>query len=136
MQAAVRRLPRAPARRQSEKLIKETQAFAADDTGLLDALPIAAAIMERRPDGELFVAGNNSRFSTVVQQSTCTALNWNDADCLRTGPISEMIHAFFDGASVGGDLDFKDGEGVGSRYFRMKLAPLPRAKDGDPRCLL
>ena len=136
MQAAVRRLPRAPARRQSDKLIKETQAVAADDTGLLDALPIAAAILERRADRELFVAGNNSRFSMVVQQSTCTALNWNDADCLRTGPISDMIHAFFDGVSVGGDLDFKDGEGVASRYFRMKLAPLPRAKDGDPRCLL
>ena len=108
----------------------------ADDSGLLDALPIAAAIIERTPKAKLKVAAYNSRFSDAVEQSSCTALNWDEADCLRSGPISDLIQSFFDGSDTGGELDFKDGEGVSSHYFRMKLAPLPKVQGNVPRCLL
>jgi diguanylate cyclase (GGDEF)-like protein len=47
-----------------------------------------------------------------------------------------VIHGFFDGKDVVGEMDFRDGEGVSGHYFRMKLAPLPRGEGSAPRCLL
>jgi len=108
----------------------------ADDSGLLDALPIAAAIVERTAKGKLKVAAHNSRFTSTVEHSSCTALDWDDADCLKSGPIADMIQSFFSGSDSAGELDFKDGEGVSSHYFRMKLAPLPKVDGNVPRCLL
>ena len=108
----------------------------ADHAGLLNALPIAAAIIERQDDRGLKVAAHNQRFVDTVQQSTCSALDWNEADCLREGPIAETLQAFFDGSDVVGERDFRDGEGVSGHYFRMKLAPLPRGEGAAPRCLL
>jgi len=108
----------------------------ADDTGLLGALPIAAAIVERGADRSLHVVSHNSRFSDTVSQSSCTAPDWSQADCLKSGPIAELIQRFFDGTDITGELDFKDGEGVSSRYFRVKLAPLPKRKSKSSRCLL
>ena len=64
------------------------------------------------------------------------ANDWNEADCLKSGPIADLIHRFFDGTDVTGELDFKDGEGVASRYFRVKLAPLPKKKGRPARSLL
>ena len=108
----------------------------ADHSPLLEALPIAAAIIELSAVSELKVMAFNDRFAQAVEQSTCTALDWDEADCLKSGPISEVIHNFFDGADPAGELDFKDGEGVSSRYFRLKLAPLPKTDSERPRCLL
>ena len=107
-----------------------------DDTGLLDALPIAAAIIERGDDGGCKVTSHNSRFFDTVQRSSCTALDWNEADCLKSGPVAEILQKFFAGNDPGGELDFKDGEGVSSHHFRLKLAPLPAGKTDAPRCLL
>ena len=107
-----------------------------DDTGLLDALPIAAAIIERGDDDGFKVTSHNNRFFDTVQRSACTALNWSEADCLKSGPVAEILQKFFDGNEAGGELDFKDGEGVSSHHFRLKLAPLPSAKTDAPRCLL
>jgi diguanylate cyclase (GGDEF)-like protein len=107
----------------------------ADDTGLLGALPIAAAIIERDDKG-LKVSAHNDRFFETVSQSSCTAPDWNEAECLKSGPIAELINRFFEGEEVKGELDFKDGEGVACRYFRVKLAPLPKKKSAAARCLL
>jgi diguanylate cyclase (GGDEF)-like protein len=106
-----------------------------DDIGLLNALPIAAAIIERTENGLLHVAAHNSRFVDVVEKSNCTALNWDEAECLKSGPIAELIQSFFEGSNETGELDFKQGEGVSSHFFRLKLAPLPK-KESAPRCLL
>ena len=108
----------------------------ADDTGLLDALPIAAAVIERAEDRSFSVALHNSRFLELVERSSCTALDWNHADCLKEGPIAALLHDFFDGADESGELDFKDGEGVSAQFYRIKLAPLPRSNAADGRCLL
>jgi diguanylate cyclase (GGDEF)-like protein len=136
MQAAATRLPAAHRARRTDKPTANAQLAFAHSLGLLDALPIAAAIIERTASGELTVAAHNDRFVDTVQKSSCTALDWNEADCLKTGPISEILQAFFDGTNRTGELDFKDGEGVSSHFFRLKLAPLPKVEANVPRCLL
>jgi diguanylate cyclase (GGDEF)-like protein len=136
MQAAVSRLPAAPRQRRTDKSNAKAHVALADSIGLLGALPIAAAIIERLADGSLKVAAHNERFVDTVERSSCTALDWNEADCLKSGPISDLLHAFFDGTEATGELDFRDGEGVSSHFFRLKLAPLPKADSGAPRCLL
>jgi diguanylate cyclase (GGDEF)-like protein len=108
----------------------------AGDTGLLDALPIAAAVIERTADGCFRVAAHNSRFLETVDRSSCTALDWNDANCLKSGPIADLLEKFFDGSDIAGELDFTDGDGVSAQFYRIKLAPLPRNGGSSPRCLL
>lgn len=135
MQAAVHRLAVGQGRTRAGKARGNPPFVVADDSGLLAALPIAAAIVERGTDRRLLVTAHNHRFSDTVRQSTCVADEWNEAECLKTGPIGELIQSFFDGDNVAGELDFKDGEGVSGRYFRVKLAPLPR-RDAAARCLL
>jgi len=106
-----------------------------DDLGLLAALPIAAAIIERTPEGQLRVTAHNDKFVDAVYRSTCTATDWNEADCLKTGAIADVVQRFLDGMDPAGELDLKQGEGVSSQFFRLKLAPLPRNSGGE-RCLL
>ena len=136
MQAAANRLPRAERPRRGENPSAKPHIAIADDTGLLAALPIAAAVIERLQDRCLKVAGYNSRFFDTVKQSTCTAIDWNEAACLKSGPIAELLQKFFDGTDLVGELDFMDGEGVAARFFRVKLAPLPKKKGRPARCLL
>jgi diguanylate cyclase (GGDEF)-like protein len=136
MQAAVNRQPTATRQRRADNVSARPHLVTADDTGLLDALPIAAAVIVRDDDGALKVAAYNRRFLDTVERSTCSALDWNDAECLKAGPVADMLQAFFDDGQIAGELDFKDGEGVTSHYFRMKLAPLPKGEGEPPRCLL
>lgn len=135
MQAAA---SRAAAERQhrADNLGATPHLAAADDSGLLDALPIAAAVIERADDNSFSVAAHNSRFLETVQRSNCTALNWNDAECLKSGPIADLLRNFFDGTDETGELDFKDGDGVSAQFYRIKLAPLPRGSGSERRCLL
>src|SRR5580765_7061749 len=103
MQAATHRLPRAGRQRRVDNPVPKPHLATADDTGLLDALPIAAAIVRRGKDRELNVAAHNSRFFDTVQRSACTATDWNDADCLKSGPIADLLQGFFDGTDIGGE---------------------------------
>ena len=136
MQAAASRARVTTKRRRTETLSAKPHLATADDTGLLNALPIAAAVIESDHDGDFWVAAHNSRFLDTVEQSACTAIDWNEAECLKSGPIAELLEKFFDGTDDAGELDFKDGEGVSSHYFRVKLAPLPKANGSTRRCLL
>ena len=135
MQAAATRPATATRHRRTDNPIVSPHLANADDSGLLDALPIAAAIIERDEDGVFSVASHNGRFVELVERSNCTAIDWNDADCLKTGVIAELLQNFFDGAPTS-ELDFRDGDGVSAQYYRVKLAPLPRAGGATPRCLL
>lgn len=136
MQAAASRLPGPSRHRRADNPGAKPHVATADDTGLLAALPIAAAVVARCEDGCFKIGSYNSRFFDTVKQSSCSALDWNEADCLKSGTIAELLQKFFDGTDVVGELDFRDGDGVSARYFRVKLAPLPRKKSKDPRCLL
>ncbi len=109
---------------------------AAADIALLDALPIAAAVIARLGDGRLSLLKYNRRFAETVEQSTCTAIDYGDADCLRDGPIAGLLQQFFGGGGGASELEIRDGEGVAAQYFRIRLAPLPCAGDAAPRCLL
>jgi len=135
MQAAARR-PVTERHRRADKMSATPHLAIADDTGLLDALPIAAAVIERDTDGSFAVAAHNSRFLATVERSHCTALDWNEADCLKSGRIAELLRNFFDGVDETGELDFKDGDGVSAQFYRIKLAPLPRTNGSKKRCLL
>lgn len=135
MQAAVNRLPNRKTGRQGENHHAKAHLATGDDAALLGALPIAAAVIGNQ-DGCLKVLDYNDRFMQTVELSTCKAIDWNDADCLKDGMIAEVLREFFGDFSSPGELDFRDGEGVSARYFKMKLAPLPQSKGSFPRCLL
>ena len=136
MQAAATRSAGVQRLRRPDRLKATPHVAAADDIGLLNALPIAAAIIERIDDNSLCVAIHNRRFIEAVERSNCTAIDWDDAECLKTGAIADLIQNFFDGTDQLGELDFKQGEGVSSQFFRLKLAPLPKKESSGPRCLL
>ena len=136
MQAAAKRLSGEQNSRRAHDPMQHSRLAAADGSALLDALPIAAAIIGRNGDNQLQVLDHNARFKDTVDQSTCTALNWNEADCLRDGPIASLIHGYFAGDDPVGELDFRDGEGLSARYLRIKLAPLPKVDKDVPRCLM
>jgi diguanylate cyclase (GGDEF)-like protein len=135
MQAAVNRLPNRKTGRQGENHHAKAHLAMGDDAALLGALPIAAAVIGNQ-DGCLKVLDYNDRFMETVELSTCRAIDWNDADCLKDGAIAEVLREFFGDFSSPGELDFRDGEGVSARYFKMKLAPLPQGQGSSPRCLL
>jgi len=136
MQAAATRPAAASRHRRSDNLGVIPYLAIADDAALLNALPIAAAIIERAADHSLSVSAHNRRFLETIERSHCTALNWSEADCLKSGPIAEVLHNFFAGIDTSGELDFKDGDGVSAQFFRLKLAPLPRTGESGDRCLL
>jgi len=135
MQAAVNRLLDNQIVQQGANNRKKSHVATADDAALLDALPIAAAVIGKGATG-LNVLSYNERFRETVELSTCSALDWDEADCLKGGPIADMLAEFFANPVASGDLDFRDGEGVAARYFRLKLAPLPLGEGKIPRCLL
>ena len=109
---------------------------AGDDLALLSALPIAAAVVAKGEDGKARVLAHNSRFVDAVASSTCTAADWNDADCLKSGPIAELFETYFSDACSPDELDLRDGEGVAARYLRIKLAPLQAEGGAVQRCLM
>ena len=136
MQAAVNRLPGRKTIRQGEKSRITPHLATADDAALLGALPIAAAIIGKADDG-LKVLSYNDRFRNAVELSTCSALDWDDADCLQgRADRRSCSRSFSKIRNRSDELDFRDGEGVSARYFRLKLAPLPSGHGDMPRCLL
>ena len=108
-----------------------------DHETLLNALPIASAVIARAPGGALDLLSYNQRFANVVAASTCPGIDSSELACLKSGPIADLLQLFFDGADGADELEFRDGEGIGARYFRIKLAPLPGRRRADvKRCLL
>ncbi len=135
MQAA-KRVQGAPERVRAAALTALYAPFeSAGDQPLLDALPIAAAIVGRSDAGDLELLAHNRRFAEGVELSSCATTDWSSAACLKKGPIGRLIQAYFDDLEVD-ELDFADGEGVSARYYRIKLAPLSRVPGNMPRCLL
>jgi diguanylate cyclase (GGDEF)-like protein len=109
---------------------------AADDIGLLDALPIAAAVFTLK-DGKLWIETMNARF---LDLAGCHGAREKFAETFKhfaTGAGGEFTRSFLDNpAEASDELEFADGEGVGRKFLKMKLAPLPRSSSGLPRCLL
>ncbi len=109
----------------------------ADNSALLAALPIAAAIVGLTSKGILKLIEHNHRFDEVIAQTNDEAMmNGDFRHCLHL-QISGMMSAFLADAAAPSELDFCDGDGIGARHFRIKLAPLQRDPARDrPRCLV
>ena len=117
---------------------EDSRRSSTDHESLLDALPIASAVIGRTADDQLALVSYNRKFADAVAASTCTVgIHAEEKACLQEGPIADLLRAFFDGGANSDELEFRDGEGLSARYFRIKLAPLPaRRKNDGPRCLL
>jgi diguanylate cyclase (GGDEF)-like protein len=136
MQVAAKRAG-APVRATASPPRDDARGPDADHSSLLNALPIASAVIERGPERGLGLVAYNQRFADAVAASTCAGLDSEEKACLKAGPIADLLQRFFDGEGDAADLEFRDGEGLGARYFLIKLAPLPAQRKGDgPRCLL
>ena len=94
---------------------------------LLEALPIAAAIVEHEAGATRIVAFNG-RFDETVHISTAGSHDAVARTCLEgDGLIARTLEQWFRTDNAPGDLEFRDGSGVTARFYRLKLAPLPSA---------
>jgi len=136
MQAAA---PRRPARSGApDAFAPEGSGVSPDDRVLLDALPIAAAVIGRTGEGRLRLVAYNQRLRTAVEGAHGGRFDPLALPFLQRGRIADLLSAYLAGShGTADELDFRDGDGIGASYFRMKLAPLPRHKaSGEKRCLV
>ena len=109
----------------------------AEDSALLAALPIAAAIVGLTSSGILKLIERNPRFDDVIALTGDAAMQSGDFRHCMHLQIAQLMMAFLADFNAPSELDFCDGEGLGSRHFRFKLAPLKRDETYDrPRCLV
>ena len=108
-----------------------------DGHALLAALPIAAAIVGLTSSGVLKLIAHNPRFDEVIAQTGDEAMIKGDfRHCIHL-QIATLMTGFLADGDASSELDFCDGDWIGARYFRMKLAPLARDPERDsPRCLV
>jgi diguanylate cyclase (GGDEF)-like protein len=108
-----------------------------DGTALLAALPIAAAIVGLTSKGILKLIEHNERFDEVIAQSGDEAMMSGDfRNCVHL-QIAGLMSAFLADGAAASEMDFCDGDGIGARHYRIKLAPLSRDEvRGSPRCLV
>ena len=136
MQAAINRLSRGATVRQGEKSRASPHLAVADDTALLDALPIAAAIF-RLNNGKLWIEAVNRRFLDLAGCHGATESFAETFKTYATGPGGTFTRDYLtDPASAPDELEYAEGEGVGRRYLKLKLSPLACKSPDTPRCLL
>lgn len=99
-------------------------------------MPIAAGVFGTR-DGKLWVHALNARF---LELAGC---NGNAAEFVayfkhhNVGNGGAFVRAYLDDPAKAPDqMDYEFGEGLGQKFFTLKLAPLTPAPDGSARCLL
>jgi len=136
MQAAANRLS-APKRVRTAHTAGTIAALATnDDTALLEALPIAAAVVGLTSKGILKLIDRNTRFDEVIARTGDAAMMSGDfRECTHI-QIAVLMQAFLADFDAPSELEFCDGEGVAAHHFRIKLAPLSRDEKGRPRCLV
>jgi diguanylate cyclase (GGDEF)-like protein len=109
---------------------------AADDFGLLHALPIAAAVFTLK-QGKLWMEATNTRF---LELAGCCGAPEKFASTFKKyaeGPGGAFTREYLlDPVGAAADLEYAEGEGVARRFLRLKLSPLAGGMDGTPRCLL
>jgi diguanylate cyclase (GGDEF)-like protein len=98
----------------------------ADGPVLLDALPIAAAIIEKQR-GVIGIAAWNDRFAEAVALSSAGSMAVLSERCARReGIIANYLAEWFaDDEGSRTDFEFRDGNGISARFYRVKMAPLP-----------
>ncbi len=103
---------------------------------MLDALPIAAAIVSLNKHGVLKLIDNNPRFDEVMTLTGDAKIMAGDFRQCHHVEIAQLMQAYLADFDAPSELDFSDGEGLRSRHFRIKLAPLSRSETEGPRCLV
>jgi diguanylate cyclase (GGDEF)-like protein len=138
MQAAVSRSAAPPGARDAAlDGPSQPRATNADNSALLGALPIAAAIVGLTSKCVLKLIERNARFDEVIAQTNDAAMIAGDfRHCVHL-QIAQLMSDFLADANAPSELDFCDSEGISARHFRIKLAPLQRDPERDrPRCLI
>ncbi|QDP20208.1 putative bifunctional diguanylate cyclase/phosphodiesterase [Sphingomonas xanthus] len=108
----------------------------ADDSALLDALPIAAGIFGLR-DGKLWVYALNRRFFDVAECGGDTAAFAEMFHHYADSSSGRFVRQFLDNPATSADeLDMVEGDGPQKRYLKLKLAPLTADSRGKARCLV
>jgi len=103
---------------------------------LLDALPIAAAVVGITPHGVLKLIDRNNRFDEAMATTGDEAMKSGDfRQCVHL-QISNLMQSFLADFNAASELEFCHGEGITARYYRIKLAPLPPDETHGPRCLV
>src|SRR4051794_22077511 len=75
---------------------EETRRTGSDHEALLNALPIASAVIGRAADNSLILASYNQKFADSVAASTCTVgIHAEEKACLQSGPIADLLQRFF-----------------------------------------
>jgi len=111
-------------------------AMADGDRDLLEALPIAAAVVGLTSRGVLKLIDRNIKFDEVMATTGDAAMIAGDfRDCTQV-QIARLMEGFLADFNAPGELDFCHGEGVAALHYRIKLAPLARDPQYGPRCLL
>ena len=102
---------------------------------LLDALPIAAAVVGRTPSGTLKLLDRNTKFDEVMATIGDSAMMVGDfRDCTQI-QIARLMEAYLADFSAPSELEFSHGNGISGLHYRIKLAPLERDSEWGPRCL-
>lgn len=136
MQAAAARPAGIQRLRRSDSSNATPHLRAGDDTGLLEALPIAAAIFSQK-DGKLWVHTMNPRFLELAGCGGDPKLFAQQFKQYSAGPGGRFTLDYLsDPASAPNELELTEGEGVAKRFLTIKLSPLASKPGEDRRCLM
>ena len=107
-----------------------------NDRDLLDALPIAAAVVGRTGRGVLKLLDRNIKFDEVMAMVGDAAMMTGDfRDCTQV-QIAQLMEAYLVDFNSPSELEFSHGNGISALHYRIKLAPLARDPEWGPRCLV
>ena len=141
MQAAKQpEMGRDPARVDAAHSRESAEAYARFDIHagheLLDALPIAAAVVGLNSRDVLKLIDRNSKFDEVMASTGDEKLMSGDfTDCCHV-QIARLMESYLADFNNPSELEFSHGSGVGATHYRIKLAPLARDSKGGPRCMV
>ena len=103
---------------------------------LLDALPIAAAVVGLTSRGVLKLIDRNRKFDEVMATTGDAAMMSGDfRDCTQI-QIARLMERFLADYDSPSELEFSNGDGIAAIHYRIKLAPLALDDKGRPRCLV
>ncbi|HET9353582.1 MAG TPA: EAL domain-containing protein [Sphingomicrobium sp.] len=108
----------------------------ADDSALLDALPIAAGVFGLR-EGKLWIHALNGRFLTLFDCKPGPEGFAEAYEQYSDSSTGQFVRAYLSDLTKAPDeLDYAEGEGPSKRFLKLKLAPLEPCSKNEPRCLL
>ncbi len=103
---------------------------------LLDALPIAAAVVGLNSRGVLKLIDRNSKFDDVMESTGDPKLIGGDfSDCCHV-QIARLMEGFLADFRAPSEAEFTHGSGVGAAHYQIKLAPLAPGSNGKARCMV